>query len=362
MKKLLGTILLAAACGAPLRAAPPTPLFAPEPPEPAAAAFVENYLGLLAAGRFDEALLANDLRGMRQYLLDRRLADLKEHNAELTAKDLEDVSVQLQTNELHPLRLQEILRQVMRENGYKGMTWTIRGYAPAPEATGGHLVSVDARTAGNQEKPILVGIKKLGDQWWVAPEAIEELMGNKPVIHAVPRMPPPDAVAALVDAFWKHWQAGTLDEAYELAGPAFRERVSLLAFLQQAQDFMAKAGVPASWTLVQGIETGPGELWLGVNVQGSTALKPTLMQFKKTGETWTVEDVQLEMPRGGGFGIPPSPNAAPLRPDLRPNLQPALPTSDSAPEAVESQAAPPAAGAPVAPVAPVAPESPEVPE
>lgn len=357
MKKLFGSILFAAACVSSLRAAPPPRPFSPEPPEPAAAAFVAAYLPLLAAGRFDEALLANDLRGMRQYLLERRLADLKEHNAELTAQDLEDISVQLQTNELHPLRLQEILRQVMKENGYAGMTWDVRGYAPAPEATGGWLVSIDARTAAGQEKPILLGIKKLGDQWWVAPEAIEELMGNKPVIHAVPRMPPPDAVVALVDAFWKHWQDGALNEAYELTAAAFRERVSLLTFLQQAQDFIAKAGAPASWTLVQGLETAPGVLWLGVNVQGSTALKPTLLQFLKTGETWTLADVQLEMPRGGGFGVPPSPNAAAFRPDLRPDLTPALPAADTAPEAAGTEAASPAPPA-TAPVAPVAPERP----
>lgn len=351
MKKLFGSILLAAACVLPLRAAPPPPPpFSPEPPEPAAAAFVEAYLPLLAAGRFDEALLANDLRGMRQYLLDRRLADLKENNAALTAKDLEDISVQLQTNELHPLRLQEILRQVMKENGYQGMTWQIRGYAPAPESTGGYLVSIDARTAAGQEKPILLGIKKLGDQWWVAPEAIEELMGNKPVIHAVPRMPPPDAVAALVDAFWKQWQDGALDKAYELTSATFRKRVSLLAFLQQAQDFLAKAGTPASWTMVQGLETAPDVLWLGVNVQGATALKPTLLQFKKTGETWTLEDVQLEMPRGGGFGVPPPANSGAFRPNLRPDLKPILPASDTAPDATETEAA--------APVAPVAPERP----
>ncbi|HPT15840.1 MAG TPA: hypothetical protein PK388_01010, partial [Kiritimatiellia bacterium] len=50
-----------------LRAEAP-PLFEPEPPEPAAAALVEAYLPLLAAGQFEQALALNDLRGMRQYL------------------------------------------------------------------------------------------------------------------------------------------------------------------------------------------------------------------------------------------------------------------------------------------------------
>ena len=74
MKRTVLLIALAlAGPGSALRAETP-PLFSPEPPEPGAAALVETYLPLLAAGEYQTALALNDLRGMRQYLLDRRLA------------------------------------------------------------------------------------------------------------------------------------------------------------------------------------------------------------------------------------------------------------------------------------------------
>ena len=77
-----------------LRAEAP-PLFAPEPPEPAAAALVEAYLPLLAAGQYEPALQLVDLRGMRQYLLDRRLNDLRAKNPELTEQELQSLERQI---------------------------------------------------------------------------------------------------------------------------------------------------------------------------------------------------------------------------------------------------------------------------
>lgn len=250
-----------------LRAEAP-PLFEPEPPEPAAAALVEAYLPLLAAGQFEQALALNDLRGMRQYLLERRLADLKTKNPELTAQELDEMSAQMQLNELAPDRLRAILLDVMQKAAYAGMTWRIQGFAPAPEGAPGYLASVAARTPDGKEKPVLLGLKKLGDQWLVAPEIVEEL-GRKMVVPGVQTLPPPESVAALVDDFWKRWQAGELDAAYGLFGQEYRQRVPQLAFLQQAQEFIARIGVPTSWTIVQCRRLAPDTLGLGVNVQGS---------------------------------------------------------------------------------------------
>jgi hypothetical protein len=84
MNKTICLLALAALCATAAPGADPTPLFSPEPPEPAASALVESYLGLLADGDFQSALALNDLRGMRQYLLERRLADLQARNPELT--------------------------------------------------------------------------------------------------------------------------------------------------------------------------------------------------------------------------------------------------------------------------------------
>ncbi|HAL91705.1 MAG TPA: hypothetical protein DCM68_01610, partial [Verrucomicrobia bacterium] len=230
-KSVLLAAFAAVLCAAPLRAEAP-PLFSPEPPEPGAVSLVETYLPLLAAGQFKQALALNDLRGMRQYLLNRRLDDLKAKNPELTAQDIEDMSAQIQLNDLNPARLQDILLKMMQESAYEGMSWKIAGYAPAPPPIDGHLVRIDARTTDGKEKPILLGIKNLGGQWLVAPDVIEELMGRKPVVRVLPELPPPAEVSATVQAFWTHWQSGELNEAYALFGAEYRAKVPVLAFLQ----------------------------------------------------------------------------------------------------------------------------------
>lgn len=334
-------------------------LFSPEPPEPAAAALLEAYLPLLAEGEFEQAVMLHDLRGLRQYLLDRRLGELKTKNPELTANDLEEMSVQLQVNELNPERLRSIQLDILKESGFEGMDWKIRGYAPAPEPLGGYLVSIAARDDAGQEKPILRGIKKLGEQWFVAPEIIEEMAARRMAASAPAERPPPAEVAAAVNVFWTHWREGELNESYAMLGPDYRARVSQLDFLQQAQDFIGLAGVPAAWQPVKGVETAPGTLWLGVNVRGSTATKPTIMQFRLKGATWVLEDIQLQMPRAAPPPAPPPPRPAPLRTDLKPDLTPALePTPADAPPQPEAPPTAPTAVTPVQPEGPVEPASP----
>ena len=338
-----------------LRAEAP-PLFEPEPPEPAAAALVEAYLPLLAAGQFEQALALNDLRGMRQYLLERRLADLKTKNPELAAQELDEMSAQMQLNELAPDRLRAILLDVMQKAAYAGMTWRIQGFAPAPEGAPGYLASVAARTPEGKEKPILLGIKKLGDQWLVAPEIVEEL-GRKMVVPGVQTLPPPEPVAALVDDFWKRWQTGELDAAYGMFGQEYRQRVPQLAFLQQAQEFIARIGVPTAWTIVQCRRLAPDALGLGVNVQGSTALKPTIMLFRKIGETWTLQDAQFQMPNPAAPpAAAPATPASPFRSDLRPDLKavPAPAPTTSVPAEPPTASGAPAPAKPEAPMGPAA--------
>ena len=360
MKKTLVWMSLAAALAGAAPAfgdePPDAPLFTPDPPEPAAAALVETYLPLLATGKFEQALTLNDQRSMRQYLLDQRLNELKAKTPELTAQDLEEMSAQIQMNELNPARLQKILLDVMRGAGYENMTWKIRGYAPVPAPMAGHLVGIDVLAADGKEKPMLLGIRKLGDQWLVAPDILEALAKRQAALRKAAPAEPPRDVVALVDAFWRHWQNGELNESHALFGETYRARVPLLAFLQQAQDFVAKIGAPTNWSIVRGIEPAPGALWLGVTVRGPAAAGPTLMLFKKTGETWTLEDLQLQMPgRPGPKGpirIPQAPTSrTDLRTDLKPSLDPMLPAT-----VPEKPAAIPAADVPAKPDAPIGPD------
>ena len=321
----LAALLILAGSPSALRAAAP-PLFAPEPPEPAAGALVAAYLPLLVAGQYEQALQLVDLRGLRQYLLDRRLADLRAKNSELTEQELQDISVQLQLNELNPARLQAIQTETYRDAGYAGMTWKVAGYAPAPDG-GGYLVSIDGRAPDGRDKPVLLGLKKLGEEWRIAPEIVEEL-GRKSVVAAAQPVPPPPEVVAAVDSFWKRWQAGELDEAYALHAAEFRQNVTLLVFLQQAQELIAAIGVPASWKIVQCRPIAAATLGLGVEVQGANGMRPTIMVFRKTGETWTLASSQYRMPAGAEAppAVPAQPAASPFRTNLHPDLKPNLST------------------------------------
>ena len=349
----LAALLILAGSPPALRAAAP-PLFAPEPPEPAAGALVEAYLPLLVAGQYEQALTLVDLRGLRQYLLDRRLADLRAKNAELTEAELQEISAQLQVNELNPARLQAIQMETYQTAGYAGLTWKVAGYAPAPDGVG-YLASIEGRAADGRDKPVLLGLKKLGEDWRIAPEIVEEL-GRRSVIAATQPVPPPEPVAAAVDAFWKRWQAGELDEAYALHAPEYRQNVSLLVFLQQAQELIADVGVPTSWKIVQCRPIAPATLGLGVDVQGENGSRPTIMVFRNLGETWTLANSQYRMPTPAA--APPAGRAAPVgrpfRTDLRPDLKPAVPATDAEPEPAPAAARP----APAQPDGPIGPDAP----
>lgn len=349
----LAALLILAGGPPALRAAAP-PLFAPEPPEPAAAALVEAYLPLLTAGQFELAVQLVDLRGLRQYLLDRRLNELRAKNPELTESELQDVSAQLQVNELNPARLQAIQVDTLQDADYAGLALSVVGYAPAPEGAG-YLVSVVGRAADGREKPVLLGVKKLGEDWLIAPEIVEEL-GRRSVVAAAQPVPPPAPVVAAVDAFWQRWQTGELDEAYALHAPEYRQTVPLLAFLQQAQELIAAVGAPASWKIVQCRPIAAGTLGLGVDVQGSNGSRPTIMIFRKQGESWLLINSQTRMPTVANAppAGPAAPAARPFRTNLRPDLTPALPAAEPAPTPAPTAARP----APAQPNAPIGPDAP----
>jgi len=287
---------LTCAFAGPAASPPPSP-FSPEAPEAAARELLQTYLPLLAAGDFEQAIPMNDLRGMRAYFLSRRLAELKAKNPELTQKDLEEMSAQIQMNDLNPLRLKAILLNVLKEGEYEGMTWSIQGYAAAPQGGGGYLVSIEAQTSDGRTKPILL--------------------------------------KALVDDFWSQWQQGDLDKAYDLLGQTYRDRLPLLAFLQQAQEVIGEMGIPSSWSVVQSRIITPSVLGLGVEVTGSKSTLQTIMLFRKSGETWTLEEAQFRRPPAEDSPIPsqPLPDTAPrFRPDLQPDLKPPLPAPPHTPK------------------------------
>ncbi|NLB65930.1 MAG: hypothetical protein GX803_05620 [Lentisphaerae bacterium] len=296
-----------------------SPRYTPAPPEPGAAEVLESYLSLLSQGDLEATIPLHDMRGMRQYLLERRLTELKARNPELTEQDIEEMSAKIQVHDLAPARLQNIIIEILEEANHAGMTWSIMGYAPAPHDIPGHLARVLTRTAGGQDTPLLIGLIQIGSDWQISPATVEEAMRRQPRVRMVA---PPEPVLELIKAFWTRFQTAEFQAIYDQQTSTYRGRVPYLIFLAQAQDFLGKVGVPADWTIVRAIETQPGFLAVGVQVEGSKATQATLMMFRKSEQHWYTEDIQFEMPRPDHPATGRIGAGAIAEPDLRPNLAP----------------------------------------
>ncbi|MDR0994405.1 MAG: hypothetical protein LBN38_07580 [Verrucomicrobiota bacterium] len=331
-------------------------LFQRTPPAPEAETLLTTYLPLLSSGHYQQALSLTDLRGMRHYLLERRLADLKTRNPGLTAENLMEISAAIQLNDLAPGRLQAILLDMLQSAGYQGMTWNIRGYAPPPPPIEGYVANVETLSAQGQSKTLLLGLKQLGEEWVIAPEiteALSERMAPPPV--AAREVPTPQPVSTLVDDFWTAWKEGDMERVYALYTEDYRRAVSLLAFLEQAQALGAHIGGVLSWEVTHSRKIGPNVLGIGANIQGTKGASPVAMVFRQMGETWVLENAQFQPPRAAP--TPPPPMAPPnLRPNLAPNLAPAIGPLATPPEAAVPAFSPPVQIGPDA--APIGPDGP----
>lgn len=302
--------------------------FVPEAPDPAAQALVETYLPHLASGNRDAAIAMTDLRGIREYFLQRRLGELKAANPELTEQDLDDLSAQLQVNDLNPLRLQDILKDVLKEGHYEGMTWEVEGYAPMPGMADSYLVRIRTLSAESREVPLILGIRKLGAQWQIAPELIERMADRKKNPGPGSTLPVPPAVQEMVNRYWKLWQEGALDQVYGLYAPAFRQSTTLLQFLQTSQDLIKAMGIPSTWEVERCRVIQPAMLGVGVQVQGSEIPMHCIMLFRWNKETWLLENALFrknplspEIPATGATPQEQIPqDSHNLRPDLKPDF------------------------------------------
>lgn len=301
-------------------------LFSPEAPEPAAQALVEAYLPRLASGDWDAAMAMTDLRGIREYFLQRRLGELKAANPELTQRDLDDLSAQLQVNDLNPLRLQDILKDVLREGNYQDMTWEVEGYVPMPDMTDSYLVRVKVLSKETSSPPLLLGIRKLGVQWQISPELIERMADRKKNPLAGATLPVPPPVQETVNRYWTLWQQGALDQVYTLYAPAYRQKTTLLQFLQTSQELITEMGIPSAWEVERCRTIQSAVLGVGMKVLGSKATLHCIMLFRWNNQTWLLENTMFRkdplLPETPAPAVKSPEQAFPDSNHLRPNLKP----------------------------------------
>lgn len=261
-------------------------------PDEAAAETLNLYSGALADGDYSKALFFVDMTSLRQYLLTRRMGELKAKNPGLTAKDLEEMSATIQTRELAPGNLRGILAGMWKQARYEGMTWEAKDWTKTPGGENEWLAKVEGKRPDGSEVKFAAGLRKSGDEWLVAPDIVERLTAALP-LRAPQEVPMPDEVGDAVEAYWKAWKAGELEEAWKMMSEGFRAKHPLAGFVEQSGALVATTGTPVAWTQEHCRELAPGLLGLGFLL---TAKEPfrALMMFRKGNDgAWALEDLQF---------------------------------------------------------------------
>lgn len=294
---------------------------AAEEPEEGAKETLELYSGALAEGDYSKALFFVDMNALRQYLLTRRMAELKSRNPGLTSKDLEEISATMQTRELSPGNLRGVMGGLWEQSGVKGMTdWKTTDWVPVAGAEGEWVARVEGMRADGRPLAFAAGLRKAGDEWMIAPDIVERMTAAT-MVRTPREVPMPDEVGAVVAAYWEAWKAGDLEGAWKLMGEGYRERNALGGFVEKSGALVAETGTPVRWELEHCRELGPGVLGLGFLLTGREPFR-AVMVFQKKGEgEWVPEDVQFrresEM-KAGGAKSEAVPGGAVTAPDLKP--------------------------------------------
>lgn len=273
----------------------PGPSVSAEAPEAEAAETLVLFLRALADDDFSKALFLTDIDGLRSYLLERRLADLKRANPGLGQKDLAEISSTFQMRELAPERVKGILVQGWQANELKGMTWKVTSWTPAPGGPdAGTIATIVAAKANGQDQRLVYGLRKspADGEWMIAPDILEKITEGRQA--APPEVPMPDPVAKVVESFWTAWAAGKPEEAWALMSPAARARAPMETMGDHYAKLTASYGAVESWKVEHVRQISADLLAIGL---GLTTRIPTqsIMLFKldPLKINWSLEDVQF---------------------------------------------------------------------
>lgn len=326
----------------------PTGSMAAQPPEPAAAETLAVYLRGLADTDYSKALFCVDLDGLRAYLLDRRLAELKRSTPGLGQNDLAELSATFQTRELAPERIKTIMVQGWQKDGLKDMTWRVCGWIPGPaqdDIVTTVVAAVDAELPDTTVRRIYVPLRKSDDGWLVAPDILEKLAEARPAVPA--EVPMPEPIAAVVETFWNAWKANTPEAAWSLMDESYRKRVSAEAFSAHHADLARRYGPVYGWKVEHVRQITSDILAIGLALQ---TVVPTqgLMIFRLNALqlSWSLVDVQFRTTEGTtpqpAAATAPSPAPSMATPDAPPAVPgPADVVAPSVPQTPPSSLAPP---------------------
>ncbi|HBA83512.1 MAG TPA: hypothetical protein DCZ95_05390 [Verrucomicrobia bacterium] len=279
----------------------------PTQTEPAAdiLPFVNAYLEALAAGRYDEAIEMTDFRGMANYLISRRLAELRAANPDITPEDEEKLTASFREKEVSMERLKTVAREMIEELKPQGMTWEIKQILRPDPKRNAYVVNYQIDKPGEQPRPATLGIEKIGPQWYVEPHLAEQLASA----NAPKPIPPPPSVVEFGNFFWNDWKNGDLEKAHNRLTDALKQRIPLLAFLENGQKLMTDLGMLDSWKLIFCGSVGADRMAVSYELTFTKGLGKSNIALLQTEQGWMIEGFQLQRV---------SPGAAPARPKVGP--------------------------------------------
>lgn len=276
-------------------------------PDETAAETVAVYLRALADDDYSKAMFFVDLPGLRSYLLNRRIEELKRANPGLSQQDLAEISTTFQTRELAPERVKAILVSGWNAAGFKGMTWTVPGWVKAPSDPEAAIAVADLSKADGGEQRLYVALRKVEGDWMVAPDVLERMAEGRPMQPT--EVPMPDAVGQTVEAFWKAWTEGKPDAAWALLGAGYRGRVTMEAFAAEHAKLAEQYGAAEGWKVEHVRQISADILAVGLALRTRVPTQG-LMIFKldplRIG--WTLEDVQFRVTEGAAPAAPAMPS------------------------------------------------------
>jgi len=303
-----------------------------ELPDASAQHCLDHYLSALAEGDYDLALADVDVRGIRENLLQTRLAVLKSQNPDLTDEQLDTISANIQLNELAPTRLNAIIKDMLRNmRPAKPDGWILKHAAELPSgpATGeAAWFAVVSAPAGDRTIDIPVPLRKAGDRWYVALDLLESIgRGQHPEAARRPLhdIEAPAPVRDLVDAFWTLWHEDTPEASWNLFSEDYRKATPQAAYLAQSAELIRRIGIPARWTIKHCRPLPDGTLALGITVEGTLSASETILLARQSGDAWQLVSAAFQPPPSMGGPAAPAPAALPEEAPGMPETESTIP-------------------------------------
>ncbi|MFH0878527.1 MAG: hypothetical protein V2A34_02330 [Lentisphaerota bacterium] len=263
------------------------------PSEDSAAAeympMVNTYLKCLSEGRYEDSLASVDFRAMADYLIQRRMMEVRQQNPALSPEEEAAMIQGFREKDVSPDRLKTVTLDMLKEQKLKGMTWTFKQVAKPEKIPNSLILTFEASIQGAKPKTVPLGLQKVGPKWYVAPQLMEQLMAP---IKAEP-VKPSEAALLFGGQYWNLWKSGEMEKAYELFGPAMKKQVTLLNYLETTSKIIGEFGILISWKMVESYALPQNQVSLIYDLEFSNKKARSLVTMREDQSAWSITGFQF---------------------------------------------------------------------